>query len=124
MTLTILRSIRPWGHDPADLLIDGDTVAAVLPPGGEAPEGAEVIDGRGMLALPGLINAHAHVDKSWWGRPWVSYGGEPTTQGRIAHERAERDALGIPGPDVTERVLREFLRHGTTAARSHVDVDL
>lgn len=124
MTLTMLRSVRPWGQDPVDLLIDGDTFTAILPPGAESPPGAEVLDGRGMLALPGLINAHAHVDKSWWGRPWVSYDGEATTQGRIAHERAERDALGIPGPDVTERVLREFLRHGTTAARSHVDVDL
>ncbi|MGP9681029.1 amidohydrolase family protein [Brachybacterium sp. AOP3-A1-3] len=124
MTLTILRSVRPWGHDLVDLHIDGGTFSALLPPGAEAPAGAEVIDGHGMLALPGLINAHAHVDKSWWGRPWVPYGGEPTTQGRIAHERAQRGALGIPGPDVTERVLREFLRHGTTAARSHVDVDL
>ncbi|MDT8913427.1 amidohydrolase family protein [Amycolatopsis sp. PS_44_ISF1] len=82
------------------------------------------IDGGGRLALPGLINAHAHVDKSWWGRDWVSYGGEPTTEGRIAHERAERDGLGIPGVDGATAVLREFLRHGTTATRSHVDVDL
>lgn len=83
-----------------------------------------VLDGRGLLALPGFVNAHAHVDKSWWGKPWVSYGGEATTQGRIAHERAHRDELGIPGTDVTLRVLRELLRHGTTAIRTHVDVDL
>jgi cytosine deaminase len=83
-----------------------------------------VVDGRGLLALPGFVNAHAHVDKSWWGKPWVSYGGEATTQGRIAHERAHRDELGIPGTDVTLRVLRELLRHGTTAIRTHVDVDL
>ena len=63
------------------------------------------------------------MDKSWWGRPWVSYGGEATTQGRIAHERAERDALGIPSVASTTAVLREFLRHGTTATRTHVDVD-
>lgn len=83
-----------------------------------------VVEGSGLLALPGFVNAHAHVDKSWWGKPWVSYGGEATTQGRIAHERAHRDELGIPGTDVTLRVLRELLRHGTTAIRTHVDVDL
>ena len=44
--------------------------------------------------------------------------------GRIAHERAERDGYGIPSLDATVAVLREFLRHGTTAVRSHVDVDL
>ena len=54
-----------------------------------------VIDGRGLLALPGLVNAHAHVDKSWWGLPWQSYGGEGGTEGRIRHERARRDELGI-----------------------------
>ncbi len=64
------------------------------------------------------------MDKSWWGRPWVSSGGERTTQGRIAHERAERDGLGIPSVDAATAVLGEFLRHGTTATRTHVDVDL
>jgi len=93
-----------------------------MPAGTTAP-GGDRIDGGGLLALPGFVNAHAHVDKSWWGRPWVSYGGEATTQGRIAHERAERDALGIPSVASTTAVLREFLRHGTTATRTHVDVD-
>ncbi|CAM4067300.1 hypothetical protein M3A96_08605 [Helcobacillus massiliensis] len=71
-----------------------------------------------------FVNAHAHADKSWWGRDWVSYGGEGGTDGRIAHERKMRDDLGIPGVEVTVNVLREFLRHGTTRVRSHVDVDL
>ncbi len=120
--LTIGR-VRPWGDDPADIVIRDGRIVAVRP-AGSAPAEGEPIDGAGSLALPGFVNAHAHVDKSWWGRPWVSYGGEPTTQGRIAHERAERDRYGIPGEEATVAVLREFLRHGTTATRSHVDVDL
>lgn len=122
----ILRSIRPWGGEPADLVVEDGTITAVRPadPAAPAPEGAEVLDGEGRIALPGLVNAHAHADKSWWGMGWVPYGGESTTQGRIAHERAVRGELGIPSVDATERVLREFLRHGTTAIRSHVDVDL
>lgn len=127
----ILTGIRPafpvtHGEASVDLVIEGDRIAEVVPSGTAAvahPE-AVVEDGRGMLALPGLINAHAHVDKSWWGREWVPYGGEATTQGRIAHERAHRDELGIPSARGAELVLREFLRHGTTATRSHVDVDL
>jgi cytosine deaminase len=93
-------------------------------PAGTAGDEGDRLDGGGLLALPGFINTHAHLDKSWWGRPWVSYGGEATTQGRISHERAERDGLGIPSTSSTTAVLREFLRHGTTAVRSHVDVDL
>jgi cytosine/adenosine deaminase-related metal-dependent hydrolase len=35
----------------------------------EAPEGAAVVDGRGHLAVPGLVDAHAHLDKTLWGLP-------------------------------------------------------
>ena len=126
--VTLLRDVRPWGGERVDLHVADGRVAAVTPhdPAAPAPSGAAagVVDGKGLLALPGLVNAHAHVDKSWWGKPWVSYGGEATTQGRIAHERAHRDELGIPGVDVTLAVLRELVRHGTTAVRTHVDVDL
>ncbi|NHT19586.1 amidohydrolase family protein [Cellulomonas sp. IC4_254] len=128
----IIRDVRPWGGAPADVGIAGDRVAWVRPAGGdpadggaaEAAPGARVVEGRGLLALPGLVNTHAHADKSWWGLPWQSYGGEGGTQGRIAHERARRDELGIPSAPVAERVLREYLRTGTTRVRTHVDVDL
>ncbi len=118
----VLTQVRPWGGAPVDIEISGDTITGVV----EKSTGSEArtIDGRGLLALPGFVNAHAHIDKSWWGKPWVSYGGEAGTQGRIAHERAERDSLGIPSLDSTVLVLREFLRHGTTRVRTHVDVDL
>lgn len=125
--VTVLRGVRPWGGEHSDLHVADGVITAVVPhdPAAQADSTAPgVIDGGGLLALPGLVNAHAHVDKSWWGKPWVSYGGEPGTQGRIAHERAHRDELGIPGVDVTLAVLRESVRTGTTAVRSHVDVDL
>lgn len=121
----VVSNVRPWGTEPSDVVVTDGVVSAVVPAGtAAAPEGAEVVDGHGLLALPGFVNAHAHVDKSWWGQPWVSYGGEATTQGRIAHERAERDRYGIPSVASTTAVLRELVRHGTTATRTHVDVDL
>jgi cytosine deaminase len=120
----ILSNVRPLGEAASDIVIEGEAIVAVVPAGAASPTDATVVDGRGLLAIPGLINAHAHVDKSWWDQPWVSYGGVPTTQGRIAHERAHRDELGIPSVSGVEKVLREFLRHGTTATRTHVDVDL
>ncbi|MFB7460075.1 amidohydrolase [Streptomyces sp. NPDC056188] len=118
-----LTNVRPWGRAAVDIVVSDGKIRDLVP-AGAAGEPGERVDGGGLLALPGFINAHAHVDKSWWGRPWVSYGGESTIAGRIAHERAERDALGIPGVDNSLTVLREFLRHGVTAVRSHVDVDL
>ncbi len=44
----------------ADVLVRGETIEALgrnLP----APEGAEVIDAAGMLVLPGVIDAHVHI---------------------------------------------------------------
>ncbi|MGX7827923.1 amidohydrolase family protein [Actinokineospora sp. 24-640] len=123
MASLTLTNVRPWGGDPVDVVMAGGVITEVVP-AGSADVAGERVDGGGLLALPGFVNAHAHVDKSWWGRPWVAAGGEGGTQGRIAHERAERDKYGIPSLDSTTAVLREFLRHGTTATRTHVDVDL
>jgi cytosine deaminase len=126
--VTVLRDVRPWGGERSDLHVADGVITAVVPHDPAAPVAGGgstgVVDGGGLLALPGLVNAHAHVDKSWWGKPWVSYGGEPGVLGRIAHERAHRDELGIPGVDVTLAVLRESVRTGTTVVRTHVDVDL
>ena len=42
------------------VLIDGDTIAAVLPPGESVTADARRIDATGRLLIPGLINAHTH----------------------------------------------------------------
>ena len=119
-----VRNVRPWGGEAADILIADGAITAISPPVPRTDWAGEDLDGQGLLALPSVVNAHAHVDKSWWGLPWQSYGGEGTTDGRIRHERARRDELGIPGVDITTRVLAEMVSHGTTLFRSHVDVDL
>jgi guanine deaminase len=46
--------------DAADILIAGDSIAEVGPPGLPAPADAIVIDARDRLLHPGLINAHMH----------------------------------------------------------------
>jgi cytosine deaminase len=126
--VSAVRRVRLSEGDPSaavhDIRLDPYGTIAAVTPASDAPLGAGEIDGRGLLALPGLVNTHAHVDKSWIGHPWQSYGGEGGTDGRIRHERARRDELGIPGIDITRRVLAEFVRFGTTAIRTHVDVDL
>ena len=118
----VIADVRPWGGEAVDLLVSGSTFSAVAPAG--TGTGAARVEGRGLLALPGIVNTHAHVDTSWWGLPWQSYAGDGGVDGRIRHERDVRDELGIPGVALTTRVLAEMVRHGTTAIRSHVDVDL
>ncbi len=123
-----LRNVRPWGGEVSDIHIADGLITAVSPAAIRATDAAPLsdgeIDGKGQLALPGLVNAHAHLDKSWWGQPWQPYGGEGGVEGRIRWERERRAAIGVPGVEPTAKVLAEFVRHGTTAIRSHVDVDL
>ena len=45
---------------PGSLLIAGDTIQAVLPPGSAVPADAERVDAASRLVIPGLINAHTH----------------------------------------------------------------
>src|SRR5262249_60164652 len=51
------------GHraDPADILINGDTITEIGAPGLAAPADASVVDARDKLLHPGLINAHTHA---------------------------------------------------------------
>ncbi|MDD7929388.1 amidohydrolase family protein [Microbacterium thalli] len=123
---SVIRNVRLDGGSPVDIRIADGVITGIDDSAAAASDTASdgVVDGRGLLALSGFVNAHAHVDKSWWGLPWQSYGGEGGTDGRIRHERARRDELGIPSVATTAHVLREFVRHGTTAIRTHVDVDL
>lgn len=44
----------------ADILIEGESIADILPSGGEH-ENAEVIEADGAFALPGLIDLHTHL---------------------------------------------------------------
>ncbi len=50
---------QAW-HDDTTVLVDGETIVAV-DPGAVAPKTAERIAGEGMTLLPGLIDAHTHV---------------------------------------------------------------
>lgn len=51
--------------DPADIMVEGDTIRDIGVPGMQAPEDAEVLDATGMLVMPGLVNAHTHGQGSF-----------------------------------------------------------
>jgi 5-methylthioadenosine/S-adenosylhomocysteine deaminase len=65
MAYTILRGglvldIRAGTAEPADILIEDDTIRELGAPGCAAPEGAREISAARRLIHPGLINAHTH----------------------------------------------------------------
>ena len=56
------RVVNPRARcaDPADVLIAGDTILEIGPPGLAAPADATVIEAQQRLLIPGLVNAHTH----------------------------------------------------------------
>ena len=58
----LLRGVRPLGGQPRDLLLRDGVVADVGEPHDrlDAP-GAHVLDGDGLVALPGLVDLHTHL---------------------------------------------------------------
>jgi guanine deaminase len=56
-----LLDTRAHRADAADVLVTGDAITEIGGPGLKAPAGAKVIDARGLLLHPGLINAHTHA---------------------------------------------------------------
>jgi cytosine/adenosine deaminase-related metal-dependent hydrolase len=62
--LSVLN-VRPLGVDLADILILAGRISRDA-----APADVPVLDGDGRIALPGLVEAHIHLDKSLLGHPW------------------------------------------------------
>ncbi|MFE2088533.1 amidohydrolase [Streptomyces sp. NPDC059460] len=114
----VFRNVRPFGaREPVDLVVVDGRIGE-----GAAPAGADVIDGDGRIALPSLVDAHIHPDKTTWGGEWVSR--KPA--GSIA-ELAEQDAelFRSQRRPVGERaygLMAHAVTRGTRAMRAHADV--
>ena len=55
-----LVDVRRRLAEPADILIKGDTILSIGPPGLEAPADATGVDATDRALMPGLVNAHVH----------------------------------------------------------------
>ncbi|SEN06341.1 cytosine deaminase [Actinacidiphila rubida] len=120
----VLRRARVDDADPphtVDIAIAGGVIAAVgdVPPDAEA---AQTLDCDGMVVLPGLIEAHLHLDKALLDRQL------PNAAGTLAGAIEVTGTLkrGFTPETVRARaatVLRWAVANGTTLIRAHPDVD-
>ncbi|MEL5957167.1 amidohydrolase [Streptomyces sp. CLV115] len=114
----VFRDVRPMGAaKPVDLTVVGGRITR-----DRAPRGAKVIDGGGRIALPALVDAHIHPDKTTWGGDWVSR--KPADS--IA-ELAQQDAelFRSQRRPVAERaygLMAHAVTRGTRAMRAHADI--
>ena len=122
MAKLLLRKVRPMGRETVDVLIEDGWIAQMGADLGA--EGAQVLEGHNQLLLPGLVNAHAHVDKNLLGLPWHKNGVPgPTIRDFVDHERRVRRELNLSAQVQSAHQLRLGLATGTTHVRTHVDVD-
>jgi cytosine deaminase len=116
----VLTSCRLPDGRIADIGCATGRIAAIGPLGGEAAR--RTVDCGGRPVTPGLVESHIHLDKA------LLSGRTPSVEGTV------EEAIRVTGEakraftidDIRERarrVLDAAVRNGTTAMRSHVEVD-
>ncbi|MEV7794790.1 amidohydrolase family protein [Streptomyces sp. NPDC087512] len=114
----VFRNVRPFGaRKPVDLTVVDGRISDR-----PAPKGAEVIDGGGRIALPSLVDAHIHPDKTSWGGSWVSRKPASTIAEFVAQDV---ELFNSQSRSVAERaygLMAHAVTRGTRAMRAHADV--
>lgn len=118
----LLKDVRPFGETQTDMLIRDGRIAQIAP---KLPRQLDVEEEMcgGAILLPGLVDAHTHLDKSLWGMGWREHQAGPSLRDKIDTERRLRREWNI---DPYRQSMRQALlssSKGTTTIRSHVDVD-
>lgn len=117
----LIRNVRPAGGAATNVLIRDGRIAAVS--ADATSTGGAVLDAGGQLMIPGLVEAHTHLDKSFWGMGWQRHTAGPSLIEKIETERRNRRELKLDPDRQSERLASQMIRMGTTHIRSHVDVD-
>ena len=117
----LLRNVRPMGGVHTDLLIREGHIAGF----GTTIEaaGVPVEEGAGALLIPGLVEAHTHLDKSLIGMGWRPHQAGPRLIDKIETERRLKLEWGIDPERQSARQVVQSMAKGTTHIRTHVDVD-
>jgi len=116
----LITNVHPGGGAATSILVRGGRIAAM---GSGLPIGPAVLDGGGRIAIPGLVEAHAHLDKTLLGMPWYRNEVGPRLIDKIDNERAAKRRLGIDAGRQSARQVVQSIGFGTTHTRTHVDVD-
>jgi cytosine/creatinine deaminase len=116
----LLRGCRlPHRETPADVAIAGGHIARIGPHLGSA---REVVEVGGRLVTPGLVEAHIHLDKALLSGRVRGAAGTLEEAIRLTGEAKRRFTVD----DIRTRARRALemaVAAGTTALRSHVEVD-
>ena len=119
----VLTNVRPNGGAASDVVVRDGRIAGVHAHGGSTVAGLPAVDGEGLLMLPGLVDAHTHLDKTLLGMPWYRNDIGPELMDAIDNERRMKRELGIDPARQSAAQIRRSVANGTSHIRSHVDID-
>ena len=117
-----IRNVRLPNGEPVDIGVSQGKFGAIGP-GIAPPSGAEGIEGAGRLALPALVESHAHFDKTLWGQPWRPNSAGPTLRDYIDNERRILHGLDVPIAARAGKLIENCIARGSLHFRCHIDVD-
>lgn len=117
----LLKNVRPYGKEQTDILIKNGYISEIGT--NIKADDVTIEDGNGAIAVPGLVEAHAHLDKNLLGMGWRPNEANPSLIGMIENERRLRKEWDIDAERQSARQVDLAISHGTTFIRSHVDVD-
>jgi cytosine deaminase len=117
----LIRNVRPLAGASVDVRISNGRIADIKH---TITQGTmEVADGEGAIMLPGLVEAHAHLDKSVLGMKWYRNEVGPRLGDLIENERQARRTLNIDPALQSARQVILSASKGSTHIRSHIDID-
>ncbi|MEV7105230.1 amidohydrolase [Streptomyces atroolivaceus] len=114
----VFRDVRlPGAPGPSDLVVVDGHVSR-----GPAPRGARGVDGGGRIALPSLVDAHIHPDKTTWGGRWVSRRPAGGIADYVAQDVELFRSQRRPVAERAYGLMTHAVARGTRAMRAHADV--
>lgn len=117
----LIRNVRPMGGAGVDILIEDGRIKRVELD--LAAVDGRIEDGGGRILIPGLVEAHTHLDKSLIGMAWYRNEVGPRLIDKIDNEREAKTRLGVDPTRQSRRQALASVAQGTTHIRSHVDID-
>src|SRR5262245_39284539 len=118
MVDVIYRNLRQADGTPVDIAVKAGRIDAIMP----ARREADGVDCGSQLLLPGLVESHAHIDKTLWGMPWRPNSAGPTLKDYIANERRVLREVDVPIAKRSGALLENCIARGSLYMRTHIDV--
>jgi hypothetical protein len=108
-----------------NIAVAGGKITTITPAGNAPPpasQAADCFDAGGDLLLPGFVEGHCHLDKTWFGLPWMENETGLGIAERAAYEREVEARIAYPTALRAGRLIEQMVACGSTRIRSHVDI--